>query len=209
MNIKLDKLENKKNINNFEFKYLEDGVYIQINNDAENEISLSDVLEQINKKHIREYDLEAIVNAINDKSDFVKFAPKQEEILIDEEVLIDISEDKMSGYVTLLPPDGGRNIEFDEFINKVKEKIKYGLDYEKLKEIFENKLYNKKICIAQGKKPVAGKGGYIKWYFNIENICKPQILKDGSVDYRNLNIINNVKKGELLAERIPATNLKF
>ncbi|WP_052045162.1 DUF342 domain-containing protein [Caloranaerobacter azorensis] len=206
MNIKLDKLENKKNINNFEFKYLEDGVYIQINNDAENEISLSDVLEQINKKHIREYDLEAIVNAINDKSDFVKFAPKQEEILIDEEVLIDISEDKMSGYVTLLPPDGGRNIEFDEFINKVKEKIKYGLDYEKLKEIFENKLYNKKICIAQGKKPVAGKGGYIKWYFNIENICKPQILKDGSVDYRNLNIINNVKKGELLAERIPATN---
>ncbi|WP_427338676.1 DUF342 domain-containing protein [Caloranaerobacter sp. DY30410] len=211
MSIKINKLEEnlskKSNINNFEFKYLEDGVYIQINNNTGNEISLSDVLEEINRKQIKEYDLEAIVNAISGaKSNFVRFAPKQDEILIDEEVLIDISEDKMYGYVTLLPPDGGKNIEFDEFVNKVKEKIKYGLDYEKLKEIFENKVYNEKICIAQGKKPVEGKDGYIKWYFNIKNEHKPKILKDGSVDYRNLNIINNVKKGQLLAEKIPATN---
>ncbi|KPU28191.1 hypothetical protein TR13x_02315 [Caloranaerobacter sp. TR13] len=190
----------------FEFKFLEDGVYICINNMARNAISLSDVLERINRKQIKEYDLDIIVDVINgSKSGFVRFAPKQEEILINEEVLIDISKDKMYGYVTLLPPDGGKNIEFDEFVNKVKEIIKYGLNYEKLREIFENKVYNKKICIAKGKKPVQGKDGYIVWHFNIENKHKPKILKDGSVDYRNLNIINNVKKGQLLAERIPAT----
>ncbi|WP_069649582.1 DUF342 domain-containing protein [Caloranaerobacter ferrireducens] len=211
MGTKTDKLEKnllkKNNINDFEFKYLEDGVYIYINTTVRNKISLSDVLEKINRKQIKEYDLETIVNAINEaKSNFVRIAPKQNEMLIDEEALIDISEDKMYGYVTLLPPDGGRNIEFDEFVNKVKEEIKYGLDYDKLKEIFENKVYNEKICVAKGKKPVQGQDSYIRWHFNIENKHKPKILKDGSVDYRNLNIINNVKKGQLLAERIPATN---
>lgn len=211
MDNKTDKLEKsllkKNNIKDFEFKYLEDGVYIKINTTVREKISLSNVMEKINRKQIKEYDLETIINAINDaNSNLVRFAPKQNEMLIDEEALVYISEDKMYGYVTLLPPDGGRNMEFDEFVDKVKEEIKYGLDYDKLKEIFENKVYNEKICVAKGKKVVQGQDGFIRWHFNIENKHKPKVLKDGSVDYRNLSIINNVKKGQLLAERIPATN---
>lgn len=198
-------IRSANNTNDFEIKYLNDGVYICIYN-TKNAISLSAVLERLNRKQIKEYDIEIIANAINEaKSEFIRIAPKQEEILINEEVIIEISNDKMYGYVTLLPPDGGKKIEFNELVNEVKDKIKYGLDYDKLKEIHENRIYNKKICIAKGREPVQGQNGYIKWYFNLENKHKPKILKDGSVDYRNLNIINNVKKGQLLAERIPAT----
>lgn len=204
-NLKINKESVANSINKFELKYLEDGVYIRINHNTDT-ISLSDILERLNRKQIKEYDIEIIKKAINeDKGKFLRFAPKQEELLIDEKVIIEISNDRMYGYVTLLPPDGGKNLDFDNFIKEVRNKITYGLNFDKLKEIYDRKIYNNKVCIAKGKLPIQGKNGYIKWYFNLENKYKPKILKDGSVDYKNVNIINNVKKGELLAERIPAT----
>ncbi len=57
--------------------------------------------------------------------------------------------------------------------------------------------------MAKGISPIDGKDGYIKYYFDLEKKLIPKILEDGTVDYRELDIINNVNKGDLLAEAIP------
>ena len=40
--------------------------------------------------------------------------------------------------------------------------------------------------------PIDGKDGYIKYNFEIEKRLMPKILEDGTVDYRELDVINNV-----------------
>ena len=45
----------------------------------------------------------------------------------------------------------------------------------------------------------------IEYHINFNHEVKPSILEDGTVDYKNLNMIQNVTKGQILADLIPAT----
>jgi len=122
--------------------------------------------------------------------------------------MIEISNNGLEGYITIEEnkSDGkylneDQNIE--EIIDKVKEIIKYGLDEAKLRDLLTSNIQSYRTCIAKGVLPIDGKDGYIKYNFELEKKITPKILEDGTVDYRELNVINNVTAGEVLAELIP------
>lgn len=135
---------------------------------------------------------------------------------ISSNILLEVSRDGMNGYITLLDDqkldileskEGNNNIykqnSISQIIEEIKEVFKVGLKEDKLKDILLNEYYNEKIAVAKGISPIDGKDGYIKYYFDLEKKLIPKILEDGTVDYRELDIINNVNKGDLLAEAIP------
>ncbi|NBI07885.1 DUF342 domain-containing protein [Senegalia massiliensis] len=98
--------------------------------------------------------------------------------------------------------DKAKFLNYEEILDKIEEKIKFGLDKFKLKDIIENHVYGKTICIAKGKEPINGEDGYLKYKFNIKNKLKPSMLNNGKVDFRDLGFFDNVKKGQILAEII-------
>ena len=127
---------------------------------------------------------------------------------ISPNIMIEISNNGLEGYITIEEnkSDGkylneDQNIE--EIIDKVKEIIKYGLDEAKLRDLLTSNIQSYRTCIAKGVLPIDGKDGYIKYNFELEKKITPKILEDGTVDYRELNVINNVTAGEVLAELIP------
>ncbi|WP_339063279.1 FapA family protein [Tepidibacillus marianensis] len=62
------------------------------------------------------------------------------------------------------------------------------------------------IEIAKGIEPVDGENAKIEWIILQENESKkPKVLEDGRVDYYSVNSIINVRKGELIARKIPST----
>lgn len=61
----------------------------------------------------------------------------------------------------------------------------------------------KRYIIAEGIPPVDGHDSVIKMYEMKET--KPEVNQDGSVDFYDLKLINSVKSGEWLGERIDAT----
>lgn len=126
---------------------------------------------------------------------------------ISPNIMIEISGDGLEGYITITEKfqEGELDIiqSIDEIIEKVKEIIKYGLDEEKLKNLLTTKAQTYRECIAKGLKPIDGKDGYIKYNFDLEKKVKPKILEDGTVDYKELDVINNVVAGDVLAELIP------
>lgn len=127
-------------------------------------------------------------------------------IRISPNILIEISRDGLKGYITLIEDEGNnssKEIKMDQVLEKIKDILKIGLDEGKLINILLNKYYNEKTLIAEGKLPIDGKDGYVKYNFEENKILKPKVLEDGTVDYRELNIINNVNKGDILAELIP------
>lgn len=203
----LKKIEDEiENHGFFEITYLKDGVYLSVYGGLNTCVSYEDVIKKVKLKKIENYDKQILQDTVNNmEGNPIRFAPFQQEIPIDADVIIDISQDKMNAFITLIPPEGGKDMDISKALSKIAEKIRYGLDINEVKRVIEEKLYNRKILIASGQNPVDGKDGFIDFKFKLKENIAPQILEDGSVDYRNLGLITNVKKGDILSEIIPPT----
>jgi uncharacterized protein len=85
--------------------------------------------------------------------------------------------------------------------------IIYGIHHDVLSNIANNPsaYIHSKTIIASGDSPVEGESGYINYLYELnQNGKKPMELEDGKVDFKEVSNINNVRKGELIAERILA-----
>jgi len=60
-------------------------------------------------------------------------------------------------------------------------------------------MYNQEIILANGQPPIQGRNATIEYFFNTDLHVRPTLNEDGSVDFFNLNIINHVEEGQLLA----------
>lgn len=126
-------------------------------------------------------------------------------IKIGQNILLEISRDGLNAYITLVKDREQDYIESNlmESLSEIKTHITYGLNERLLINILENKIIDEKISIADGMTQVPGKDGSIKYNFDMERPLLPKLKEDGTVDYRELNAINTVKKDDVLAEIIP------
>ncbi|NLK68151.1 MAG: DUF342 domain-containing protein [Clostridiaceae bacterium] len=120
----------------------------------------------------------------------------------DASIEIVISPDKMKAFIRITEPVGGGNpVGIQEIAFEMKKKgVIFGIKEEMVRYIAENPIYNQSILIAEGKAPVHGINGKVKFLFNISQDIKPTIMDDGSVNYRELNYIENVRKDQKLCE---------
>ena len=65
------------------------------------------------------------------------------------------------------------------------------------------RLYCTPIVLAKGIPVVEGKSAVIKYNFSTKLESKPKVLEDGTVDFHNLDIINHVNEGDVLAVMEP------
>lgn len=120
------------------------------------------------------------------------------------EIEIFISHDEMvcELKVNLSQEDIDNNL--DEVHNKMidilrENNIKKGIDTEVL---MGRPMCGEKFIIAKGSLPVEGESAKVKYFARADK--KIEIKKDGNADYYNLNLIDAVKRGDWLGEKIPA-----
>lgn len=126
---------------------------------------------------------------------------------IEQYATITLSDDKVQAFVQFNHIDENFKISAEDFEFLLKaHQIVHGILYDKIKQMTDNPkpfLYEKTL-IASGDKPKDGANGYIQYTFNLDdNIRSPLEMDDGKVDYRELKRLNNVKAGELIAEKFP------
>ena len=129
-----------------------------------------------------------------------------------EVVNVEMSRDKMLGVMWFEEPkNGGNRLSENDIRAAISTKgIVVGFDEELINAICKERQYNYKYIIAKGKAPIDGSDGKIEFKFNTASLkeFKPRLNDDGTVDFRNLDVVRNVKKGDVLAVRIPATQGK-
>ncbi len=76
--------------------------------------------------------------------------------------------------------------------------IVYGILKDEIENIFQEEKYDQPVLIALGKRVVDEKDGEVKLSFETE--IKFEFDEKGNVDYKELNLIQNVKKGDKIAE---------
>lgn len=131
--------------------------------------------------------------------------PARRFALLKEKVMVDISGDGLKAFITLNAGDGelGSAGMIREIVAKLNEKgVVYGIK----KDALLNLCANKPILIAEGLIPEAGHDSENIMYKLKE--VKPEIKEDGNADHYELNLINMVKKGDWLGEKIHATEGK-
>lgn len=87
--------------------------------------------------------------------------------------------------------------------------VKQGIYRDRIKNMLDEKNFSEKIVVAEGKAAVDGDDGHFQYYFRKELNRKPKILKDGSVDYKNIELFESVEKDKLIAEYHSATQGVF
>ncbi|MDF2962592.1 MAG: polymerase [Paenibacillus sp.] len=120
-----------------------------------------------------------------------------------------LSDDKLNAFLQFKNCDDKLSFGMEQLEEVLQTyHITHGINRAKMAEVVFNPkaVLSGKTLIATGTPPVSGQDGYIKHHFDLDNDTKkPMELEDGKVDFKEVTTIHNVRKGQLIAERIPAT----
>lgn len=181
-----------------------EGVYLKIN---EGKIDLNEVINFIAEKDIQDPDIEKINEAYYSRGKEIKIAEFFEGFYREAEIDVEISEDKMEAYIYIVEPKGVNLPSYEVIKEKIEAKVSFGFKEELLREAIRDKKYNYNVTVARGEMPVHGKDAAVKFIIKSidnKNKLKPGIMEDGRVDFKNLDIVENITAGQILAEKIPA-----
>ena len=131
-------------------------------------------------------------------------AEPEEEIVPSRDASLElaITDDKMKATMMVWEPEGdGADITEEALYKALQEKhITYGIDEEKIRDIAENKRYRQLFVIASGKPAKDGTSGKIKDFFPRQVQLKYATKQNGGIDFKNMNLIHNVKEGDVVCQ---------
>lgn len=87
----------------------------------------------------------------------------------------------------------------------IKRKVTYGVKDSYIRRLVERPIYEKRFKIARGESPGVGEDGKVIYHFDREFSMAPKVGENGKADYKSLDYIKTVNKGDLLCEIIPPT----
>jgi len=112
------------------------------------------------------------------------------------------SDDGMTGFIKLIKQ--GENpspVTKEQLIAALQEnRIVYGIRESSVEKLAARPIYNIKIEVAKGAPPVYGQDGYVTFYVKRDSEYRPEINMEGTIDYKNLDYFQMVKKDQVLAE---------
>lgn len=120
----------------------------------------------------------------------------------DASVELMVADDKMGVSMMLYGPQGsGGDVSMEMVSEALEQKgICFGIDEEKIGTMVREKQYLQMAVIAKGLPARNGDDGHIKDYFPRKPQIKYASKGNGGIDFKSMNLIHNVKKGDVVCE---------
>ncbi|MGL4366739.1 MAG: DUF342 domain-containing protein [Brevinemataceae bacterium] len=169
-------------------------------------IQIEDINKELKKRNYYDISTENIHRALNNLSKSFVIAPYIDS-MYDSKFEIFLDPTNMLAQFMVTPPQqGGRIPEVNEIIYALHENnITYGIKEQYIREALENEIYNIRITAAEGTPVEQGADGYIEYLFlTSEDTIKYATRQDGSIDFKELNIIHNVRENDIIAIMHPS-----
>jgi uncharacterized protein (DUF342 family) len=168
--------------------------------------SLAAARELLLRRKIDAYDaalLEKIVKRADDN--YVRIGTFQYNPSADPVLSVTITEMEMKAYLLIQPPGaGGSDISADIMRAFLKNnRVTFGIKDEVLSETEDHPVYNEEILVAEGVKPRNGNDAAIVYNFRVDRSTIDFKEKNGRIDFKELNLIENVVAGQQLAKKTP------
>lgn len=125
----------------------------------------------------------------------------------DGSMRVEVTEDEMKAFIYFNTPRfNGRHMDYDDVLDGLKNAgVVTGIKEDDIKGYLEEMDYRRPLLAAEGQYPRNGRDSYIDYKVRIDK-SKTQFEEDdaGKVDFRNLELLENVVVGQLLAVKVPA-----
>ena len=124
---------------------------------------------------------------------------------LDDLLHVTITEDRMQALLSFkhtVEPIRITEEELAAFL--IAKGVRSGVQHDVLRRIAEKPqlFFDGPVTVATGTAPVPGKDGYIRLFFGTED-RGPVVREDGTVDFKEVVRLANVKAGQMIAERVP------
>ena len=168
-------------------------------------VGVGDVLKEIETAGFKDIDEEALKTVVDQSlAAPVKIAPRQHIAELDGVAMVEISGGKTKAELTLVPPQpGGLPASFEDAIEALEDKgIVAGIKEEIIKEAIREAKHGTPLVVAEELPPTPGQGYRIEYHFDITP-PRAKFTEDewGRVDFKELDLIQGVKAGQVLATK--------
>jgi len=194
-------------------QYRQDGgVYMKVTSPVGNgrKVYLAAAMQAVQARNVADYD-EKLVETIVERaeSEYVKIAEFQHNRLNDSTVSVEVDDAEMNVTIMVFPPgENGADLVYDDYTSLLRQnRVYHGIKEEFLTQFADKPTYREKVNIAEGIRAINGKDAYIQ--YNFETDQSKISLKEGAngrINFKELNIINNVVQNQPVAKKIPAGN---
>ncbi len=104
------------------------------------------------------------------------------------------------------PVNGGRPITMDTVARELKRKgIVACVDEFDLRDMVDNQVYEQPTCIARAVPAKRGVNGTVEFRYEKKRVIQPKYDEFGVANYRELDTIVKIRKGDIIAEIFPPT----
>ena len=187
-----------------------DGVYLKVvpPKGEGKACGMSVILEKFNEKALSipdEATLSSVLTAAT--GEYVRVGNYSRVLGHDATMAVDISEDEMKAYLYVLPPtQGGIDLSKDTIVAFLKNnRVVVGINEDYVTAFQDSPVYKENYLIAEGILPKNGDDAKIIYDFEVDNThARLKETKSGQINFKELNLIENVVVGQPLAHKIPA-----
>ena len=210
-------------------EFLQDGVFVTVypSDGTEMLFELSDVRQTLQDNGVIDYDVIELSKIIREAAgvrrkladEFVEVMPEEEEEISAQEnapeteadteneemagIIIDVSRDQMIATVRYDTSKGTKLPQVEDIKAALEEKgVVYGINEETIKNGVTSLT---PFVAAEGKQVQHGENARIERKFDLSQKNRPKIDEFNRADYKDMGLFVLVKKGDLLAVRIPQT----
>ena len=195
----------------FQLVHKSDGMYLKSYPavDGGQPLQIEDILSYLEKKKYDMVTLDTIKAFIKKASEAKNAEVKisvNSQLPEKEYAMIVMDEKRQYATIRLYPNSSeGARLTNEEILDLLQQKgITYGILQKNIDMMLKARLYCTNVLIAKATMPVHGTDAVITYHFNIDKTNKPEVGKDGHVDFHKLDMIEPVTEGQLLATLQPA-----
>ena len=162
-------------------------------------------LDRLAARGVRDYDASLVARVVKHADgDYIKVADFAYNPASQATLSVSIADQEMKAYITTTPPGrGGADLEAEEIASILRSYgVVHGLKEDVIHRFMDSPQYNEKILVAEGDKPENGRDAQIVYNFKVKRDVKLK-EKDGKVDFKELDLVQNVEAGQVVARKEP------
>ncbi len=186
-----------------------EGVLLKVTSPKGNgkKISERQALDAIDRRGVDNFDKSMITAVVKQAgSEYIPVGEFVYNPANDPIITVDITDFDMKAYIVVRPPgQGGADLSYEIIENILKNNgVVHGLKEDIIYNFIDRPAYNESVLVAEGTKPQDGADARIIYNFELETGKVQLKEKNGRVDFKEQNIVQNVVEGQALARKLPA-----
>lgn len=186
-----------------------DGIMLKVTKPVGNGVKAAEreALERVLERVDDGFDKNRVSKVVKQAAgEFIKIGDFSYDPSADASLSVELASAEMKAYLMAYPPgDGGADPSYDQIISFLQMNgVVEGIKEEVVAAFVDDPLYRETVLVAEGTEPQDGNNAKVKYAFDLEPGQVELKETNGRVDFRELNLVQNVVEGQVLAQKLPA-----